>query len=131
MPIVTVHLVEGRHPADQISTLLVALTERYASVLGEPVDRVRAFAQLHPPGMWVTGGEQDVEAPYFTALVLTGRPLAQRRRLLADFTDLIVDVLWVERASVRGRIVPVDPDDWGIGGVTTGECRRREPDERG
>lgn len=130
MPIVTVHLLEGRHPAGQVSTLLAGLTQRYAAVLESPVERVRAFAQLHPPERWVTGGDPGVEAPYFTALVLAGRPVAQRHRLLADFTDLIVDVLGVPRSSVRGRIVPVDPDDWGIGGVPASAARRQEIDAR-
>ncbi len=130
MPIVTVHLLEGRHPAGQVSTLLDVLTRRYAAVLGSPVERVRAVAQLHPPEQWLTGGEAGVEAPYFTALVLAGRPVAQRHRLLADFTDLIVDVLGVARSSVRGRIVVVDPDDWGIGGVPAGVARRQEIDAR-
>lgn len=130
VPIVTVHLLEGRHLAGQVSTLLDALTRRYAAVLESPVERVRAFAQMHPARLWTTGGEPGVEAPYFTALVLAGRPVAQRHRLLADFTDVIVDVLGVPRTSVRGRIIPVDPDDWGIGGVPASAARRGEIDAR-
>lgn len=130
MPIVTVHLLEGRHAAGQVTTLLSALTERYAAILESPPERVRAFARMHPPDLWLTGGQPGRSAPYFTALVLAGRPVAQRHRLLADFTDLIVDVLGVERAAVRGRIVPVDPDDWGIGGVPASAARRAEIDAR-
>lgn len=130
MPIVTVHLLEGRYPTGQVSRLLAGLTERYAAVLESPPARIRAFAELHPPELWLTGGEPGRSAPYFTALVLAGRPVGQRHRLLAEFTDLIVDVLGVERAAVRGQIVPVDPDDWGIGGVPAGAARRSEIEAR-
>ena len=56
-------------------------------------------------------------APYFTAIVLEGRPVEQRHRLLAELTDLIVEVLGATRSRVRGRIIQVPPDDWAIGGV--------------
>jgi phenylpyruvate tautomerase PptA (4-oxalocrotonate tautomerase family) len=126
MPIVEVHLVEGAHTAAQHETLLAALTRRYAEVLESPAERIRAFLVPHRPEHWATGGVPGVEAPYFTALVLEGRPAEQRHRLLGAFTDVIVDVLGVERALVRGRIVPVHPDDWGIGGVPASAARRTE-----
>jgi phenylpyruvate tautomerase PptA (4-oxalocrotonate tautomerase family) len=126
MPIVEVHLLEGAHSATQHADLLAALTRRYAEVLDSQVERIRAVVVPHRPEHWATGGEQGVEAPYFTALVLEGRPVEQRHRLLGTFTDVIVDVLGVERALVRGRIVPVHPDDWGIGGVPASAARRTE-----
>ncbi len=58
--------------------------------------------------------------------MLRGRPVEQRHRLLAELTDVLVDVLGVRRAVVRGRIVPVDPDDWGIGGVPASSARAAE-----
>ncbi len=126
MPIVEVHLVEGAHTPAQHSSLLTALTRRYAEVLDSPVDRIRACLVLHRPEHWATGGEPGVEAPYFTALVLEGRPAEQRHRLLGAFTDVLVDVLGVDRGLVRGRIVRVHPDDWGIGGVPASAARRSE-----
>ena len=71
----------------------------------------------------MTGG---APAPYFTAIVLQGRPVEQRHRLLSGFTDLIVDVLGVERGRVRGRILQVDPDDWAIGGQPASVARQGE-----
>lgn len=126
MPIVEVHLLEGAHTAAQHTALLDALSRRYAEVLDSPLERIRAFLVLHRPEHWATGGEAGVEAPYFTALVLEGRPAEQRHRLLGAFTDVLVDVLRVERSLVRGRIVPVHPDDWGIGGVPASAARRTE-----
>jgi phenylpyruvate tautomerase PptA (4-oxalocrotonate tautomerase family) len=126
VPIVEVHLIEGSHTAAQHAELLAALSTRYAEVLDSPPERIRAYLTLHRPEHWFTGGAPGVVAPYFTALVLEGRPVEQRHRLLGAFTDILVDVLGVDRALVRGRITPVHPDDWGIGGVPAGEARRAE-----
>jgi phenylpyruvate tautomerase PptA (4-oxalocrotonate tautomerase family) len=126
MPIIEVHLLEGAHTAAQHQSLLTALTRRYAEVLDCPVGSVRAFLVLHRPEHWATGGAAGVPAPFFTALVLAGRPVEQRHRLLGGFTDVLVDVLGVDRALVRGRIVPVDPDDWAVGGVPASVARRSE-----
>jgi 4-oxalocrotonate tautomerase family enzyme len=126
MPILEVHLVEGRHTAAQHAALLTALSTRYAEVLESPIERVRAYLTLHRPEHWAAAGVPGAEAPYFTAVVLEGRPAEQRRRLLAAFTDILVDVLGVERRLVRGRIIQVHPDDWAIGGVPASEARRSE-----
>jgi 4-oxalocrotonate tautomerase family enzyme len=130
MPILTVHLVEGLHAPAQHSTLLTTLSARYAEVLGSPIERVRVRLALDRPEHWATGGVpaavEPVSAPYFTAVVLEGRPVQQRQRLLAEVTDILVDVLGVDRSLVRGRIVPVHPDDWAIGGVPASEVRRAE-----
>lgn len=130
MPILEVHLVEGCHTGTQHAELLAALSRCYAEVLESPLSRVRAFLVLHPPAQWVTAGEPGVEAPYFTALALRGRPVEQRHRLLGACTDVIVDVLGVDRQLVRGRIVQVDPEDWGIAGVPASAARRTEIEAR-
>jgi 4-oxalocrotonate tautomerase family enzyme len=128
MPIVEVHLVEGMHTAAQHSELLRAVSARYAEVLDSPLDRVRAYVTLHRPEHWATGGEPGSasSAPYFTAIVLEGRPAEQRRRLVEAFTDLLVDLLGVDRKLVRGRVIQVHPDDWAIGGVPASTARRSE-----
>jgi phenylpyruvate tautomerase PptA (4-oxalocrotonate tautomerase family) len=126
MPILTVHLVDGRHPPERHAELLAAMGARYAQVLESPIERIRTCLTQHRPEHWVTGGEPGREAPYFTALVLQGRPVEQRHRLLAELTDVLVDVLGVRRELVRGRIVPVDPNDWGIGGVPASRARAAE-----
>jgi phenylpyruvate tautomerase PptA (4-oxalocrotonate tautomerase family) len=64
--------------------------------------------------------------------VLEGRAAEQRRRLLEAFTDLLVDLLGVDRKLVRGRIIQVSPDDWAIGGVpaSVAGVRRSRPGGR-
>ena len=126
MPILEVHLVEGEHTAAQITELLTRMSARYAEVLESPLERVRASVTLHRPEHWATGGVVGVEAPYFTAIVLEGRPVEQRHRLLGAFTDILVDTLGVDRRAVRGRIIPVSPDDWAIGGVPAISVRGAE-----
>jgi phenylpyruvate tautomerase PptA (4-oxalocrotonate tautomerase family) len=66
MPILEVHLVEGRHTPAQHAALLTAMSTRYAQVLESPVERIRAYLTLHRPEHWATGGEPGVEAAYFT-----------------------------------------------------------------
>ncbi|HSK60023.1 MAG TPA: tautomerase family protein [Actinomycetospora sp.] len=127
MPVLEVHLVEGDHAPAAVARLLEAASRRYAEVLESPVERIRASATLHPREHWAVGGETGgAPAPYFTAIVLEGRPVEQRHRLLAELTDLIVDVLGVSRARVRGRIIQVPPEDWAIGGVPASAARRDE-----
>jgi phenylpyruvate tautomerase PptA (4-oxalocrotonate tautomerase family) len=128
MPILEVHLVEGLHTPAQHAALLKAMCARYAEVLESPLDRVRGYVTLHRPEHWATGGVPAApeSAPYFTAIVLEGRPAGQRRRLLEAFTDILVDLLGVDRRLVRGRIIQVHPDDWAIGGVPASAARRSE-----
>ncbi|GLZ44340.1 hypothetical protein Acsp06_05250 [Actinomycetospora sp. NBRC 106375] len=127
MPILEVHLVEGDHTAAEHQRLLERLSSRYAEVLASPIERVRAYLTLHAPEHWAVGGETGgAPAPYFTAIVLEGRPVEQRHRLLADVTDIVVDVLGAARERVRGRIIQVPPDDWAIGGVPASGARRDE-----
>ena len=122
MPILEVHLVDGDHDPALHARLLEAMSLRYAEVLESPLERIRAYVTLHDRSHWAVGGRTGGEpAPYFTAIVLE-----QRHRLLAEFTDLLVDVLGVARGRVRGRIIQVPPDDWAIGGVPAAAARRGE-----
>ena len=132
MPILEVHLVEGMHTPAQHSELLSAMSTRYAELLGWPLDGVRAWVTLHRPELWATAGTpaSGRSAPYFTAMVLEGRPAEQRRRLLGAFTDIVVDVLGVDRRLVHGRIIPVHPEDWATGGVPAAAARRGDPRAR-
>ena len=132
MPVLEVHLVEGDHAPAAVARLLEAASRRYAEVLESPLERIRAYATLHPREHWTVGGATGgAPAPYFTAIVLEGRPVEQRHRLLAELTDLLVDVLGATRSRVRGRIIQVPPDDWGIGGVPASGARRDEIAARG
>lgn len=127
MPILEVHVVDGDHSPAQHAQLLELMSRRYAEVLESPLERVRAYVTVHAREHWATAGETDGEpAPYFTAIVLEGRPVEQRHRLLAEFTDLVVEILSVTRSRVRGRVIQVPPDDWAIGGVPASGVRRDE-----
>jgi phenylpyruvate tautomerase PptA (4-oxalocrotonate tautomerase family) len=132
VPVLEVHLVEGDHAPAAVARLLEAASRRYAEVLESPLERIRAYATLHPREHWAVGGVTGgAPAPYFTAIVLEGRPVEQRHRLLAELTDLLVDVLGVTRSRVRGRLIQVPPDDWAIGGVPASGARRDEIAARG
>jgi phenylpyruvate tautomerase PptA (4-oxalocrotonate tautomerase family) len=126
MPILEVHLVEGAHTPAQHAELLTAISTRYTEVLEVPRDEVRAYLTLHRPELWATGAipASGISAPYFTAVVFADRPVELRRRLLGALTDLLVDVLRVDRRLVHGRVIPVDADDWAVGGAVPGAPRR-------
>jgi phenylpyruvate tautomerase PptA (4-oxalocrotonate tautomerase family) len=126
MPILEVHLVEGMHTPAQHAELLTAISTRYAEVLELPRDQVRAHLTLHRAELWATGAipASGQSAPYFTAVVFADRPVELRKRLLGALTDLLVDVLRVDRRLVHGRVIPVHPQDWAVGGGAPGGVRR-------
>lgn len=130
MPIVQFHLVEGHYTDEQHERLLVEASRLFAAVLEAPVDRVRVFIHLYKPGLAAIGGvpasREAQRAPYFEFVVLEGRPLEHRQRLLAGFTDLCVDILGAPRNLVRGSATTVHPDDWAIAGTPASVLRAAE-----
>ena len=134
MPIVTYHLVEGRHAPEAVAVLLRRSCHFFAEVLECPIDRVRAFATQHPADRVCVGGQMvsdgGPEAPFFQFALMAGRPEEHRQRLLVGFTDLLVEVIGADRALVRGGIWTVAPEDWAIGGVPASVMRRAEVEAR-
>lgn len=139
MPVLEIHLIEGRHEDAAIYALLRDASSLYVNVLypdmdPRPIERARAFATLHRDTHWATGGlmagDGGADAPYFTCLTLAGRPLDQLQALLNGVTKLIVDHLGVEQSAVRGRIIPIDPGHWSIGGTVASVARKLEVDGR-
>ena len=130
MPVVNFHLVEGFSTPEQDERLLVASCRLYAEVLDAPMERVRAFITRHAAGEFAVAGalvtRNGLHAPYFDFIVLEGRSLEQRQRLLAGFTALLVECIGAQRELVRGRCTRVEPQDWAIGGEPTGVLRHDE-----
>lgn len=71
-------------------------------------------------------GEVGRQAPYFEFRVLDGRPLEERRRLMAGFTELLVRILDVQPQLVRGLCIRVQAEDWSIGGIPADLLRAAE-----
>jgi 4-oxalocrotonate tautomerase family enzyme len=115
---------------EQQQRLLEEGSIRYAAVLGSPLDRVRLFIHRIPPsGVAVAGkvvADSGRHSPYFTALILRGRPMELLHGLLSELTDLLSEVLGADKSSIRGMITEVDPDGWGIGGVPASVVRAGE-----
>lgn len=130
MPVLEFHLAEGQHPDAAVGALLRAASHRFAEVLQCPVDRVRAFVHLHRATHVAWGSELASEgaapAPFFHFRLMEGRPLAHAQQLLADFTELAVTHLEVDRARVRGYVSMVSPQLWSIGGVPASQLRAAE-----
>ncbi|MGW0035430.1 tautomerase family protein [Gordonia sp. NPDC003376] len=134
MPVAHFHLPADTFTTEQESTLLRDASKAYARVLSSPVDRVRVFLVHYPPSAMAVAGElvsdAGVVAPYFTAIVLAGRPAEQRQELLSAFTSLLVETLDVDRTHIRGQIIEVSPDNWGIAGAPASGVRATEIAER-
>lgn len=134
MPVVNFHLVEGLSTPGQDERLLLGACRLYADVLRAPMERVRAFITPHRASQFAVAGDlvahNGLNAPYFDFIVLDGRPLDERHRLLAGFTDLLVDTLGVRRELVRGSCRRVEPQDWAIGGEPASALRKDEVDAR-
>jgi phenylpyruvate tautomerase PptA (4-oxalocrotonate tautomerase family) len=130
VPIVTFHLTDGVNTSEAMQRLLVEASHLYAKALDSPIERVRAFVDLHPAGLVAVAGELVSDtprnAPYFEFLMLAGRPLEQRHDLMRRFTDLLVDVLGAPRELVRGKAIVLDPDDWAIAGEPASVRRASE-----
>ena len=130
MPIVSFHLVEDKYTPDQLEHLLLESSKLYAEVLKSPIERVRAFITLHKPALFAVAGKMvssgQADAPYFTFIVLEGRPPEERHRLLSGFTDLVVDILGARRNLVRGGCTPIHPENWSIGGTPASVAREAE-----
>ncbi len=95
-----------------------------------PIERVRAFITTHPSAQFAVAGElvshNGLHAPYFDFIVMEGRPVEERHRLMAGFTDLLVDILGVRRDLVRGSCRRIEPQYWSIGGVPANVLRAEE-----
>lgn len=139
LPIVNFHLVEGQQTDQSIKALLLESGELYLDTLytdqnPRPFERLRTFASIVKPEHWATAGkmmdEGGANAPYFTFLVLKGRPPEQIERLLTGFTDLLVKHTRCKKMCVRGLAIPIEPELWGIGGQSAAKLRRSEIDAR-
>ena len=63
--------------------------------------------------------------PYVNIRITEGATADQKKRLIAGVTKLLVDVLDKNPATTVVVIDEVDPDNWGIGGETVSERRKR------
>ncbi len=130
MPIVNFHLVEGMSTPEQDERLLIGACQLYAEVLKAPMERIRAFITPHRPGQFAVAGglcvRNGLHAPYFEFIVLEGRSLEDRHRLMRRFTDLLVDTLNVRRDLIRGSCRRVEPQDWAIAGEPASVIRKDE-----
>lgn len=128
MPIAHFHLVEPT--SGQQRRIIEVATSIYAEAFDSPPDRIRIFIQNYPATAVGVGGvlvsEGAAQAPFFSALAMGGRPVDQRHRVLREFTALLVEVLDVDPALVRGHVVQIDPENWGIGGEPASVLRAAE-----
>jgi 4-oxalocrotonate tautomerase len=54
--------------------------------------------------------------PFIAVHIARGRPLEKRRRLVAAITEIVTDILELERSATQVLIHEHDRDNWAIGG---------------
>jgi len=59
--------------------------------------------------------------PFIAVHIAKGRPLEKRRRLAAAITDLVTDILELDRSDTHVLIHEHDKDNWAIGGELLSE----------
>lgn len=130
MPIMEIHLAADAYDDAQLEELAVKCSQHYAEILQSPVERVRVFINEYRAQAMAVGGvlvsKGGTAAPYFTFLVLEGRPVEQKHALLSGFTELIEQTLGVERSLIRGGCWPIPPEDWAIAGTPASIKRAAE-----
>ena len=128
MPIAHFHVVDPT-PGQQ-RRIIEEATRIYAEAFDSDPERIRIFVQAYPATAVGVGGvlvsDGAAPAPFFTALAMGGRPVQQRQRVLKEFTEMLVEVLGADRESIRGRVVDIVPENWGIGGEPASVLRAAE-----
>lgn len=59
--------------------------------------------------------------PFIAVHIAKGRPLEKRRRLAAAITDIVTDILELERGATQVLIHEHDRDNWAVGGELLSE----------
>jgi phenylpyruvate tautomerase PptA (4-oxalocrotonate tautomerase family) len=132
VPIAHLYVVDPS--ADQRRRLGSEATRIYAEALDAPLDRIRVYIVGHQPEEVTVAGvgvdQGGAAAPYFTAVVLEGRSAAQRHAVMRGMSTLLAQVMHVDLAVVRGRIIRCDPEDWAIAGESASVVRATEITDR-
>ncbi len=61
--------------------------------------------------------------PFVNVKITTGATPEQKEQLIAQMTQVLVDVLGKNPASTHVVIEEIDPDSWGVGGKSVAELR--------
>ena len=61
--------------------------------------------------------------PFVNVKITTGATTEQKQELIAQMTQVLVDVLGKNPASTHVVIEEIGPDSWGVGGKTVAELR--------
>ncbi|WP_317930666.1 hypothetical protein [Halioxenophilus sp. WMMB6] len=134
MPIVHFHVCQTEASEERCRLLVESACQIYARILDAPIERVRAFITVHKPYEMALLGRSlhtgDSGAPFFEAYVLRGRTPAQRQELMMSFTEILSEILSIDKSVVRGRCVQVDPEDWCIAGYPAADIRKDEIEAR-
>lgn len=128
MPVAHLHVVDPT--PQQRRRLGSEATRIYAEALEAPIDRIRVYVVAHRSDEVTVGGVSAADgaasAPFFTAVVFAGRSVSQRHEVMRRLSALLAEVMGVEIAVVRGRVIQCDPEDWAIAGEPASVARAGE-----
>ncbi|MAO12128.1 tautomerase family protein [Marinobacter sp.] len=131
MPVAKFYVWGSEPNNDSVREFLDRASDVYANVLECPKERVRViFIPCSRDMVAVEGNVPGAASVFFEFIVLQGRSLTQRQQIAKGFCGLIEDVLGLDLQRVRGRCIPVAPEDWCIGGEFADSLRKTEIESR-
>lgn len=124
MPVIFFTVPDGMLCERAQSDLVEQASRIFADELGSPIERVRAFVNLHNPRQAAVGGAVNgPPALFFEFIMLKGRPSEQRLSLMKKLSELLADMTGADISTVRGMCRQIDADDWCIAGEPASVAR--------
>src|SRR5271166_2812069 len=107
MPVAHINLLKG-HPRAALRQLIGDVSEAMAEILAAPKDRLEVWITEVDPDLWGISGEPasdvlarepraSVEMPFVQMVLMEGRPIEQHHRIIAALSEIIAEVLGLDK----------------------------------
>lgn len=119
--------MEGHEPTVH-RQLIERCTALYADIVASPIERFRTTVNAVPANQWGLGGVAGAErvSPLIRIELMAGRPAELLRRLIAEMSALVAEILDIPVEQTRVYLIEIPTTHWGIGGVPASDVRAGE-----
>uniref|UniRef100_UPI003003A6A6 T33-ml30-redesigned-4-OT-fold n=1 Tax=synthetic construct TaxID=32630 RepID=UPI003003A6A6 len=122
MPMLVVYVPEGYSEA-QKRALLFRLAAAVVEATGTPLENVRIILTTYAPADVLLGGAIGVPLVVILVYLLEGLSPEQKAALVKALTAAAAEALGVDPENIRVILVPVPPENFGVGnGKTAAEA---------